>query len=52
MACKDDDPEAIAAEVADLFYHTLVALAYHQVDLKNVYRKLQQRRGSTNYTVS
>lgn len=44
MACKDDDPEAIASEVADLFYHTLVALSYHQVDIKDVYRKLQQRR--------
>jgi phosphoribosyl-ATP pyrophosphohydrolase/phosphoribosyl-AMP cyclohydrolase len=44
MACKDDDAEAIAGEVADLFYHTLVALAHHGVDLKDVYRKLQQRR--------
>ena len=44
MACKDDDKEAIAGEVADLFYHTLVALAHHNVDLKAVYRKLQQRR--------
>jgi phosphoribosyl-AMP cyclohydrolase / phosphoribosyl-ATP pyrophosphohydrolase len=44
MACKDDDPEAIAGEVADLFYHALVALAYHQVDLKAVYRQLQARR--------
>jgi phosphoribosyl-ATP pyrophosphohydrolase/phosphoribosyl-AMP cyclohydrolase len=44
MACKDYNPEAIAAEVADLFYHTLVALAYHQVDLKTVYRQLQDRR--------
>ncbi|XTZ20621.1 MAG: phosphoribosyl-ATP diphosphatase, partial [cyanobacterium endosymbiont of Rhopalodia fuxianensis] len=44
MACKDDDPEAIASEVADLFYHTLVALSYHQVDIKDVYRKLQDRR--------
>jgi phosphoribosyl-ATP pyrophosphohydrolase/phosphoribosyl-AMP cyclohydrolase len=44
MACKDDDKEAIAGEVADLFYHTLVALAHHDVDLKDVYRKLQQRR--------
>lgn len=44
MACKDDEPEAIAAEVADLLYHTLVALAHHQVDLKAVYRKLQERR--------
>lgn len=44
MACKDNDPEAIASEAADLFYHTLVALAYHQVDLREVYRKLQERR--------
>jgi phosphoribosyl-ATP pyrophosphohydrolase/phosphoribosyl-AMP cyclohydrolase len=44
MACKDQDPAAIASEVADLFYHTLVALAYHHVDLRDVYRKLQERR--------
>ena len=44
MACKDDDAEAIAGEVADLFYHTLVALSYHNVDIKAVYRKLQERR--------
>jgi len=44
MACKDDAPEAIANEVADLFYHSLVALAHHRVDLQAVYRKLQERR--------
>jgi phosphoribosyl-ATP pyrophosphohydrolase/phosphoribosyl-AMP cyclohydrolase len=44
MACKDHDPDAIAGEVADLFYHTLVALAHHQVDIRSVYRKLQERR--------
>lgn len=44
MACKDDQPDAIAGEVADLLYHTLVALAHHQVDIKAVYRKLQERR--------
>jgi len=52
MAFKDDNPttsneatqDAIAGEVADLFYHALVALAHHQVDLKAVYRKLQDRR--------
>ena len=44
MACKDDDAEAIAGEAADLFYHTLVALAHHNVDLRSVYRKLQERR--------
>ena len=43
MACKDDSPEEIASEVADLFYHTLVALAHHQVELRDVYLKLQER---------
>jgi phosphoribosyl-AMP cyclohydrolase / phosphoribosyl-ATP pyrophosphohydrolase len=44
MACKDNDPDAIASEVADLMYHTLVAIAHHQVDLRSVYRKLQERK--------
>lgn len=44
MACKDDRPAEIASEVADLFYHTLVALAYHKVDIRDVYRQLQSRR--------
>lgn len=44
MACKDNQPSEIASEVADLFYHTLVALAHHQVDVRDVYRQLQQRK--------
>ena len=44
MACKDNNPTEIVAEVADLFYHTLVALAYHEVNLRDVYKKLQERR--------
>ena len=44
MACKDDAPDEIAGEVADLIYHTLVAIAHHDVDIKEVYRKLQSRR--------
>ena len=44
MACKDDDSNAIASEVADLLYHTLVALAHHNVDIRDVYRHLQSRR--------
>ena len=44
MACKDDDPEDIAGEVADLFYHAMVALAHHNVDIKKVYKRLQERR--------
>lgn len=44
MAFKDDNADEIAGEVADLFYHTMVALAHHKVDIKDVYRKLQERR--------
>jgi phosphoribosyl-ATP pyrophosphohydrolase/phosphoribosyl-AMP cyclohydrolase len=44
MACKDDDKSAIASEVADLLYHTLVAMSYHDVDVKAVYQKLQERK--------
>jgi phosphoribosyl-AMP cyclohydrolase / phosphoribosyl-ATP pyrophosphohydrolase len=44
MAFKDDDADAIAGEVSDLLYHTLVALAHHKVDIRDVYRKLQERR--------
>ncbi|AFY68774.1 phosphoribosyl-ATP pyrophosphatase [Thalassoporum mexicanum PCC 7367] len=44
MACKDDQADEIASEVADLFYHTLVAMAHHNVDLELVYAKLAARR--------
>jgi phosphoribosyl-AMP cyclohydrolase / phosphoribosyl-ATP pyrophosphohydrolase len=44
MACKDDAPDEIAGEVADLFYHALVAIAHHHVDLRDVYAKLSDRR--------
>ncbi len=44
MACKDDDPDAIASEVADLLYHTLVAMAHHNVDVDAVYQHLEDRR--------
>jgi phosphoribosyl-AMP cyclohydrolase / phosphoribosyl-ATP pyrophosphohydrolase len=44
MACKDNDQSAIASEAADLLYHTLVALAYHNVDLRDVYHQLDSRR--------
>ncbi|MEB3163568.1 MAG: bifunctional phosphoribosyl-AMP cyclohydrolase/phosphoribosyl-ATP diphosphatase HisIE [Prochlorothrix sp.] len=44
MACKDDAKDEIAGEVADLFFHALVAIAHHNVDLRDVYRKLQERR--------
>jgi phosphoribosyl-AMP cyclohydrolase / phosphoribosyl-ATP pyrophosphohydrolase len=44
MACKDDRPQEIAGEVADLFYHTLVAMSHHRVSIRDVYQELQKRR--------
>ena len=44
MAFKDRDKGAIAGEVADLFYHTLVALAAHSVDLQTVFHQLEARK--------
>lgn len=44
MAFKDRDDDEIAEEVADLFFHLLLALAYYALDLDIVYRKLEERR--------
>lgn len=44
MAAKDGVPERLAEEVADLWYHTLVTLAYYDVDILDVYRVLQRRQ--------
>jgi phosphoribosyl-ATP pyrophosphohydrolase/phosphoribosyl-AMP cyclohydrolase len=46
MACKDDDPEAIAGEAADLIFHLQVALAHHGVDWRAVQTVLAARRGA------
>jgi phosphoribosyl-ATP pyrophosphohydrolase/phosphoribosyl-AMP cyclohydrolase len=46
MACKDDDPEGIAGEAADLIFHLQVALAHHGVDWRRVLAVLAARRGA------
>jgi phosphoribosyl-ATP pyrophosphohydrolase/phosphoribosyl-AMP cyclohydrolase len=46
MACKDDDPEAIAGEAADLIFHLQVALAHHGVEWRRVQEVLAKRRGA------
>lgn len=46
MACKDDDPGAIAGEAADLIFHLQVALAHHHVEWRQVLAVLAQRRGA------
>lgn len=46
MACKDDDPEAIANEAADLIFHLQVALSAHGVPWRRVQQVLVDRRGA------
>ena len=46
MACKDDDPAAIAGEAADLVFHLQVALAHHGVEWREVQEVLAKRRGA------
>ncbi|WP_399235891.1 MULTISPECIES: bifunctional phosphoribosyl-AMP cyclohydrolase/phosphoribosyl-ATP diphosphatase HisIE [Synechococcales] len=46
MACKDDDPAAIAGEAADLIFHLQVALAHHGVAWRQVLNVLATRRGA------
>jgi phosphoribosyl-ATP pyrophosphohydrolase/phosphoribosyl-AMP cyclohydrolase len=46
MACKDNDPAAIAGEAADLVFHLQVALAHHGVGWRQVLAVLAARRGA------
>ena len=46
MACKDNSPEEIAGEAADLIFHIQVALAHHGVDWRRVQEVLAARRGA------
>ena len=45
MACKDGDPERVVAEVADLWFHTMVALARHGRAPADVLAELRRREG-------
>lgn len=44
LAAKNDDPDALTAESADLLYHLLVVLAAHGVDLADLRAELRERR--------
>jgi phosphoribosyl-ATP pyrophosphohydrolase/phosphoribosyl-AMP cyclohydrolase len=47
MASKDGRPEAIVCEMADLWFHTIVALAWHNLPPQQVLQELQRRFGKT-----
>ncbi len=45
MACKDGDPKRIVAEVADLWFHTMIALGEHGLAPADVIAELERREG-------
>ena len=45
MACKDGVPEKIVGEVADLWFHTLLALSAHGLSPADVLAELERREG-------
>ena len=45
MAAKDDQPEKIICEVADLWFHTLVLLAHKGLKPADVLNELARREG-------
>ncbi len=45
MAAKDDQPEKIIYEVADLWFHTLVLLAHKGLKPEDVLNELARREG-------
>jgi phosphoribosyl-ATP pyrophosphohydrolase/phosphoribosyl-AMP cyclohydrolase len=47
LAAKNGKKEEIVHEVADLLFHTLVALGYHGVTLGEVYEELGRRFGKS-----
>ena len=45
MASKDNTPDRIVAETADLWFHCLVALAHHGLRPEDVLTELHRREG-------
>jgi phosphoribosyl-ATP pyrophosphohydrolase len=47
MACKDGDGQRIVAEVADLWFHTMIALGEHGLAPRDVIAELERREGQS-----
>jgi phosphoribosyl-ATP pyrophosphohydrolase len=44
LAIKDDNEDEMAWELADLIYHTMVAIEKTELDMEKVFEKLSERR--------
>jgi phosphoribosyl-AMP cyclohydrolase / phosphoribosyl-ATP pyrophosphohydrolase len=47
MASKDGRPEAIVHEMADLWFHAIIALGWHNLSPQQVLQELQRRFGTS-----
>ena len=47
MAAKDNTPERIVSETADLWFHSLVVLAYYGLRPEDVLAELARREGTS-----
>ena len=47
MAAKDGDPRKLVAEVADLWFHSMIALAHYGVTPADVIAELERREGTS-----
>jgi phosphoribosyl-ATP pyrophosphohydrolase len=47
MACKDGVPEKIVGEVADLWFHTMLALDAYGLEPADVLAELERREGQS-----
>jgi phosphoribosyl-ATP pyrophosphohydrolase len=47
MACKDGHPDKIVGEVADLWFHSMLALAAHGLTPADVLAELERREGQS-----
>ncbi|OGV99281.1 MAG: bifunctional phosphoribosyl-AMP cyclohydrolase/phosphoribosyl-ATP pyrophosphatase [Nitrospinae bacterium RIFCSPLOWO2_02_39_17] len=47
IGSKNEKKEEIVWEIADLWFHTLVLLGYHDITPEDIYRELQKRFGKS-----
>ena len=47
IGSKNDKKEEIIYEIADLWFHTLVLLGYHDISPEDIYKELQKRFGKS-----
>ena len=45
MASKDDDSDHVVRELADLWFHSMVVMAYHDISMGDVASELERREG-------